>query len=66
MNFFNSNSPKAPLGGFFGKAIIAVVFIAIGVGMILVVQYILHTVWCGGRPANAYEHFEDKKKEKEE
>lgn len=65
MNFFNSNLPKAPIGGFFGTGIIVAVFIAIGVGMILVVQYILHTVWCGVRPANAYERFEDKKKEED-
>ena len=63
MNFFNSNLPKAPLGGFFGTAFIVAIFIAIGVGMILIVQYILHTVWCNGRPTNAYEHFEDKKPE---
>jgi uncharacterized membrane protein len=66
MNFFNSNLPKANLGGFFGTGFIVAVFIAIGVGMILIVQYILHTVWCNGRPANAYEHFEDKKPEKTE
>ena len=51
-----------PIGGFFGTGFIVAVFIAIGVGMILVVQYILHTVWCDTRPANAYEHFEDKAK----